>query len=202
VHASARRCILRDPDGPLPVVPSLRKKRTGEIGSVNLDDESRRVDFAWSPRFSGISIHSKDRPLTEIRGLETVQPVCLHVRIEVLRKRVAWQDLVPVALLDREDRKDFAFRKDLTNSRVPFFDQIVPTRPSPSPIRDNAFRLWIKAWMVPAGLRDHSTTTTAVTRRIALPAAVTGVTADTWNVTGYVASGVASRRKGKSGETI
>ncbi|KYN05116.1 hypothetical protein ALC62_03916 [Cyphomyrmex costatus] len=49
--------------------------------------------------------------------------------------------------------------------------------------------------MVPAGLRDHSTTTTAVTRRIALPAAVTGVTADTWNVTGYVASGVASRRK-------
>ncbi|EGI62289.1 hypothetical protein G5I_09417 [Acromyrmex echinatior] len=49
--------------------------------------------------------------------------------------------------------------------------------------------------MVPAGLRDHSTTTTAVTRRIALPAAVTGVTADTWNVTGYVASGVASHRK-------
>ncbi|KYN44285.1 hypothetical protein ALC56_01256 [Trachymyrmex septentrionalis] len=49
--------------------------------------------------------------------------------------------------------------------------------------------------MVPAGLRDRSTTTTAVTRRIALPAAVTGVTADTWNVTGYVASGVASRRK-------
>ncbi|KYN21063.1 hypothetical protein ALC57_06559 [Trachymyrmex cornetzi] len=48
--------------------------------------------------------------------------------------------------------------------------------------------------MVPAGLRDQSTTT-AVTRRIALPAAVTGVTADTWNVTGYVASGVASRRK-------
>lgn len=58
--------------------------------------------------------------------------------------------------------------------------------------------------MIPAGLRDHSTTTTttatAVTRRIVFPAAVTGVAADTWNVTGDVARGVASRRKGKPGE--
>lgn len=29
------------------------------------------------------------------------------------------------------------------------------------------------------------------------PAAVTGVTADSWNVTGHVARGVVSRRKGK-----
>ncbi|TGZ50734.1 Uncharacterized protein DBV15_09302 [Temnothorax longispinosus] len=52
--------------------------------------------------------------------------------------------------------------------------------------------------MIPAGSRDHSTTTTtrtAVTRRIVFPAAVTGVAADTWNVTGDVARGVASRRK-------
>lgn len=51
-----------------------------------------------------------------------------------------------------------------------------------------------KAWMIPAG---YSTTTTAVTRRILFPAAVTGVTADSWNVTGDVARGAASRRKGE-----
>ncbi|EZA62725.1 hypothetical protein X777_07541 [Ooceraea biroi] len=51
--------------------------------------------------------------------------------------------------------------------------------------------------MVPGGLQDYSTTTTAVTRGIVFPAAVTGVTADSWNVTGDIARRVVRRRKGK-----
>lgn len=50
------------------------------------------------------------------------------------------------------------------------------------------------------GLAGPTATATAVTRWIVFPAAVTGVAADTWNVTGDdVARGVASRRKGKPG---
>lgn len=51
--------------------------------------------------------------------------------------------------------------------------------------------------MIPAGYSTTTTTAAAVTRWILFPAAVTGVTADSWNVTGDVARGVVSRRKGK-----